>query len=118
VINVVPFRQDKRVRILAVCTPRRSAALPDVPTLAEAGLPGYAYESWWGMFATAKTPKNIVAKVNDEVRRILTVPDVRDTLSKQGAEPMTMTPEEFTAFVQSETEKMGKLVKASGAKVE
>ncbi len=118
VINVVPFRQDKRVRILAVCTPRRSAALPEVPTLAESGLAGYAYESWWGMFAPAKTPVNLVVKINDEVRRILTVPEVKDVLAKQGAEPLSMTPAEFTTFLRTETEKMGKLVKASGAKAE
>ena len=118
VINVVPFRQDKRVRILAVCTPRRSAALPDVPTLAEAGLTGYSYESWWGVFASAKTPKPLVTKVNEEVKRILALPDVKDVLAKQGAEAMAMTPDEFNGFVKSETEKMGKLVKASGAKAD
>ena len=117
-INVVPFRQDKRVRILAVCTPRRSAALPDVPTLAEAGLPGYSYESWWGMFAAAKTPKPLVTRLNEEVLRILALPEVKDVLSKQGAESLTMNADEFAAFVKAETEKMGRLVKASGAKAE
>lgn len=118
VINVVPFRQDKRVRLLAVSTPRRSPVLPDVPTLAEAGLPGYSFTAWWGIFAAAKMPKNTVGKVNGEVHRILALPQVLETLSKQGAEPMSMTPERFESFVRVETEKMAKLVKASGAKPE
>lgn len=118
VINVVPFKQDKRIRIVAVCTPKRSPALPDVPTLAEAGITGYAFESWWGMFAPSKMPTKLLAKLNDEVRRILNLPDVKEVLVKQGAEPMMMTSDQFTAFVKAETEKMGKLVKASGARID
>jgi tripartite-type tricarboxylate transporter receptor subunit TctC len=117
-INVVGLRQDKRVRILAVSTPKRSPALPDVPTLAEAGLAGYAFEAWWGVFATSKTPKPLVTKVNDEIRRIQTLPEVKDIFAKQGAEGMSMTPAEFEVFVKSETAKMAKLVKLSGAKAD
>ena len=117
-INVIPFRQDKRVRVLAVSTPKRSSALPDVPTLAEAGLAGYAFEAWWGVFASGKTPKTLVTKLNDEIRRIQGLPEVKDTLSKQGAEAMIMAPAEFEAFVRAETEKMAKLVKRSGAKAD
>jgi tripartite-type tricarboxylate transporter receptor subunit TctC len=117
-VNAVPFRQDKRVRILAVCTPRRSVALPDIPTLAEAGLPGYEFESWWGMFAPARIPKGLATKMNDEVRRILSLPDVKEVLAKQGAEPLSMTAELFASFVRTETDKMAKLVKISGARIE
>ena len=117
-INVIPFRQDKRVRVLAVSTPKRTSALPDVPTLAEAGLAGYAFEAWWGTFASAKTPKALVTRLNDEIRRIQTLPDVKDTFAKQGAEAMSMTPAEFDTFVRAEADKMAKLVKISGAKAE
>ncbi|MBM3356442.1 MAG: tripartite tricarboxylate transporter substrate binding protein [Betaproteobacteria bacterium] len=118
VINVVPLQQDKRIRVLAVCTPKRSPALPDVPTLAELGIKGYAFESWWGMFGPARLPKGLTVKLNAEVRRILSLPEVREVLGKQGAEPLAMSADEFTAFVKAETEKMGRLVKASGARID
>ncbi len=78
----------------------------------------YQFESWWGMFAPARIPKGVVTKMNDEVRRILNFADVKEVLEKQGAEPMNMTAEAFASFVRAETDKMGKLVKISGARIE
>jgi len=118
VINVVPLKQDKRIRIVAVCTPKRSPALPEVPTLAELGVKDYAFESWWGMFAPGKLPKSLTARLNTEVRRILSLPEVKEVLAKQGAEPMAMGADEFAVFVKAEIEKMGRLVKASGARID
>ena len=87
-------------------------------TIAEAGLPGFDVGLTFGLLAPGKTPKNVVDRLNAEVGKILAMPDVRDTLSKAGGEPVGSTPEEFGAFIRSETQKWGAAVKQAGLKPE
>ena len=104
-----------KLRPIAVTTPKRSPALPDVPTIAEAGVPGYEATSWFGLLAPAKTPAPIVAKLNASILKALADPDVKKKLMEQGAEPHPESPEQFAQFIASETAKWGKIVKQSGA---
>jgi tripartite-type tricarboxylate transporter receptor subunit TctC len=89
--------------------------LPDVPTIAEAGYPGGQFDFWLGMLAPAKTPREVVAKVNGEINRALRSPDMIERLAKLGSEPMPMTPEQFDAFIASEYEVLGKVMRDAGA---
>lgn len=113
--SVIPFIQSGRLRALAVTTRERSAALPNVPTMEEAGVAGYESSAWFGLLGPAGVPREIVTRLNTEVVRILKLPDVRQNLAGQGAEPLFMTPDEFGAFIKAETAKWAKVVKASGA---
>lgn len=114
----VPQIKGGRVRALGVTTTTRSPAIPDVPTIAEQGLAGYEVSSWQGVFAPAGTPKEIVNRLNAEIRRILAMPETRQKLLDTGSEPADATPAEFAAFVKADTEKWAQVVKASGVKVE
>jgi tripartite-type tricarboxylate transporter receptor subunit TctC len=107
-----------KLRALAVTTARRSTLVPDLPTLSEAGLPGFDISTWWGFLAPAGTPREIVAKWNAEVARILATPEMKAFFAQQGAEPSPTSPEAFGAMIQSEIAKYAKIVKASGAKVD
>ena len=100
-----------RVQALAVTTTKRSSILPDVPTMAEAGMPGFDTSTWGGLLAPAGTPKATVAKLNTEVNRILALPDVRKTLQDAGIEPGGGTPQQFGDFIQSEMLKWAKVAK-------
>ena len=82
-----------------------------MPTVAEAGVPGYVFDPWFGILAPAKTPKDMLNKLNREIARILQLPDVKERLSGMGADPVGSTPEEFGAFIRSETEKWARVVK-------
>lgn len=104
-----------KLRPLAVTTPKRSPALPDVPTIAEAGVPGYEATSWFGLLAPAKTPAPVIAKLNASILKALADPDVKKKLMEQGAEPHPEKPEQFAEFIASETAKWGQIVKQSGA---
>jgi tripartite-type tricarboxylate transporter receptor subunit TctC len=107
-----------RVKALAVTTAKRTALAPDLPTIAESGLPGFDISTWFGVFLPAKTPPAIVEKLHAEFTRALAAPDVREKMLQLGAEPVGNRPEEFAAFIKSEAGKYAKLVKASGAKVD
>ncbi len=107
-----------KLKALAVTTARRSALIPELPTLAETGLPGFDIYTWWGFMAPAGTPKAIVAKWNAEVTRILASPEMKAFFAQQGAEPAADTPEHFAALIKSEIDKYAKIVKQSGAKVD
>jgi tripartite-type tricarboxylate transporter receptor subunit TctC len=113
VLASIPSIRDNRMRAIAVSTAKRSSALPDVPTVAEAGLPGFVFDFWIGMLAPAKTPKAIVNKLNAEVRNILQQPDVKDRLSKLGADPMPMSPEQFDAYMKEEFATLGAVMKSA-----
>ncbi|MEJ8840712.1 tripartite tricarboxylate transporter substrate binding protein [Ramlibacter sp. AN1133] len=104
-----------KLRPLAVTTAKRSPELPDVPTIAEAGVPGYEATSWFGMFAPAGTPAPIVAKLNGALVKALADPQVKKKLAEQGAEPYSEKPEQFAEFIRQETAKWSKVVKDSGA---
>jgi len=107
-----------KLRALAVTTPKRLPALPDVPTVAEAGLPGYETSTWGGLLAPAGTPKATVQKLAAETTRILALPDVRERMLAAGVEPVGGTPEQFAAFIGSEMVKWGKVAKAAGIEPE
>jgi len=107
-----------KLRPIAVTTLKRSPALPDVPTIAESGLPGYDASSWFGMHAPAGTPKDIISKIYGVVSASLRTPEMIERLSSQGAEAVGNTPEEFSEFVRAEIAKWAKVVKASGARVD
>jgi tripartite-type tricarboxylate transporter receptor subunit TctC len=106
-----------RVLALAVSTAKRSAMFPDVPTVAEAGVPGFDYDQWYGILASAKTPRPLVNTVNKEIVRILNLPDIKERMSTQGATPTPTTPDEFVAFIRSEVKRFAKVLIAAGARI-
>jgi tripartite-type tricarboxylate transporter receptor subunit TctC len=106
-----------QVRALGTTGTKRSALTPDIPTIAEAGVPGYEATIWLGVMAPAGTPKEIVDKLNAEVNKVIARPDVKEAWAKQGAVPMPMTPAEFDKYLRADIEKWANVVKISGAKV-
>ena len=116
VFSSTPLIKSGKVRAIAITSARRSPTAPDYPTVAESGLPGYESVSWYGILATAGTPKPIVERLNNEIRKIVASTEVRDALANQGAEPVTDTPEEFAAIVLADVAKWAKIVKTTGAK--
>ena len=107
-----------KLRALAVTTAKRSPELPDVPTIAEAGVPGYEATSWFGLFAPARTPAPVVTRLNLALAKVLGQADVKKKIADQGAEPYAESPAQFAAFIQKETAKWGQVVKASGASID
>jgi tripartite-type tricarboxylate transporter receptor subunit TctC len=113
--SVIHFVQAGRLRPIAVTSQARSPVLPDVPTAAESGLPGYSVTSWYGLFAPPGTPAPIIDKLNSEIRIVLKAPDVAERLATMGAQAAPTTPEEFGRIVRSEIARWAPVVKASGA---
>jgi tripartite-type tricarboxylate transporter receptor subunit TctC len=107
-----------KLKALAVTTPQRAAALPDVPTMAESGLPGFDVSTWFGIFAPAGTPAPVVARLNQALTDALRSPEMRDRLGRMGAVPAPMSSEQFAALVRSELAKYQSVVKFSGARVD
>ena len=107
-----------KLRALAVTSRQRSSLMPDLPTVAEAGLPGYEVASWFGLLAPANTPRTVVTRLNAEIVRMLASAEMRDRFAGLGAEPRTTTPEAFAAFIPVEIRKWAKVVKDSGARAE
>ena len=107
-----------KVRALAVTTAKRTALAPELPTIAEAGLPGFDISTWFGVFAPAGTPKPALDRLHAEFARALAAPDVLEKMTSLGAEPVGNTPEEFAAFIRAEADKYAKVIRASGAKVD
>ena len=117
-LSAVPHLQSGQLRAIAVAANKRLAQLPDVPTMAEAGLPDFEVSSWNGLFAPAKTPPEIIARLHREAVKALALPDVRAKLLAEGAEPVGSAPEEFAAYIRAEIDKWGRVVRASGARVD
>jgi tripartite-type tricarboxylate transporter receptor subunit TctC len=113
-VPALPFITDGKLLALAVTTAQRSPALPDVPTVAEAGLPGYEYQDWWGVFAPAATPRAVVDKISKEIARVLDLPDVTNHLRSQGAEAKPSNPDEFAAFVRAKIEDARRVATSAG----
>jgi tripartite-type tricarboxylate transporter receptor subunit TctC len=107
-----------KMRALAVSTKRRIAAAPDVPTMDEAGVPGYEAIGWFGVVAPASTPADIVNRLNREIAAALAVPEVRERAIAAGAEPLTNSPQEFAAFIREETRKWAQVIKAADIKLQ
>ena len=116
--TIVPMVKAGRIRAIAVSSIKRSAALPEAPTFAESGLPGFDVTSWFCVVGPVGIPKPIVARLNSEIVKILNSPESRERLVASGVNVETTTPEELRAFVHSEIQKMGKAVRDSGAKVD
>ena len=115
-ISTTPHVKTNRLRALATTGAKRSPALPDLPTVAEAGVPGYANSSWSALAAPDGTPKPLIARLNKEFIEILRMPDIQQKHSEVGAEIVASTPEQFHAYLKAEVAKFGKLVKAAGIK--
>jgi len=113
-----PFIKAGKLRALAVVAPQRSSALPDVPTVAEAGLPGYDVTTWYGLFAPAATPRPIITRLNQETVRILHSPEMGERLAAMGTDARTSTPDEFAAYLREEIAKWGDVVKKAGLKAD
>ena len=114
----LPLVKTGKIRALGVTSATRSPAAPAIPTITESGLPGYEVNNWYGILAPRGTPKEIVSKLNAEIVKILNMPDVKESLAVQGAEPVSGTPEQFAAYIKEETEKWAKIVKYSGARLD
>jgi tripartite-type tricarboxylate transporter receptor subunit TctC len=107
-----------RLRLLGVASAKRSPQLPDVPTISEAGVPGYEAITWFGLLAPARTPKPIVVRLSAALVKVVHAPDIKSQLEIQGYDPVGSSPEEFAAFIRTESQKYAKVVKLSGAKVD
>jgi len=116
--TVLPQVQAGRLRGIAVLGGKRSVAVPQFPTLAEAGLKGFEVNNWTGIFAPAGTPAAVVTKLNAESNRVMQLPEVQSRLPREGLRHIAMTPEEFASFVRAEKDKWAPLVKASGARAD
>ena len=106
--------RDGQLQALAVGSPKRAAALPEVPTTTEAGVPGSEFNFWIGMMAPAKTPREVVNRLHDEVAKALASPEVKDRFLKLGADAWTLKPEQFDAYIKDEITSNARLVKAAG----
>jgi tripartite-type tricarboxylate transporter receptor subunit TctC len=115
---IVGHIKAARVRVLGIASPQRSPQLPDVPTISEAGVPGFEAVNWFGMFAPAKTPKPIITRLNDVLVKVLHTDEVRSQYRKLGADAVGSTPEEFAAFVRRDIDQYARVVKLSGAKLD
>jgi tripartite-type tricarboxylate transporter receptor subunit TctC len=118
ILNVLPLAKSGRVVALATSTGKRALAMPELPTIAEAGVPGYVFDPWFGLLTTANVPRPVMAKLNGEVVRILGLPDVKERLLALGAEPNPMTPAAFDAHVKTEIAKFSKIIREANIKVE
>ena len=118
VITGLPQVKSGRLRALAVSGAHRSPAMPDVPTMTEAGVRGYESNTWYGVLAPKATPRPIVMKRNAEIVAIIRLPELKDRLLAEGAEPIGNTPEQFGEFIKSEIAKWGKVIRAAGIKAE
>jgi len=112
--TAIPQVKAGKIRALAVTTLKRSAHLPDLPTISEAGLPGYEADNWYGVAVPARTPRAIIDRLNTEVVRALNMPDVKQLLFNQGLEVATGTPEAFGTYMKSEDIKWAKVIKDAG----
>ena len=115
---LMPHVKSGRLKALGVGGTQRSPALPDVPTIAEAGVPGYEYVTWYSIVVPAKTPRAIIDKINSRLAAVLAIPEIALRLSSQGAEPRSSTPEELTRLIQEDYKRLGAVIRSAGIKGE
>ncbi len=113
---VMPMIKAGRLKPLAVTTLKRSSLMPDLPTMAESGVPGFEVIIWYGVLAPSGIPKPIIARLNQEIKKIVQIPDVKERLAAQGAEAISSTPEEFAKRIREDMNKWAKIVRSSGAR--
>jgi len=116
--SAVPQIKAGKIKGIAVTTIKRSELMPNIPTIAESGLPGFDANNWYGLLAPAGTPRPIIMRLNTEVKKVLAMTDVKNFLFNQGLDPAPGTPEQFGAYIKSEMAKWAKVVKASGARAD
>jgi len=117
-VAVLPLVKGGKLKALGVTGATRSAAAPDLPTIAEEGVRGYDFSSWFGFFAPGKTPKAVIAKLNQEIVHILKTPEMKNRLTQDGADVIASTPQEFSAYLASETRKWEQVIKQAGIRLE
>jgi len=115
---LLPHVKTGKLRALGVGDARRSAAMPDVPTIAESGVPGYEYVLWYGLFAPAKTPRAVIDAMNAELKNVLAEPEMVQRLRVQGAEPSASSPAAFASFLREDTERLKKVIRSAGITAE
>jgi tripartite-type tricarboxylate transporter receptor subunit TctC len=118
ITTMLPVTRSGKLRGLAVTTAKRAVAAPELPTVAEAGVPGYDANAWFGLFVPAGTPHSVIERLNAETVKIIRLPETRERFLSLGAEPVGSTPAEFGSFFKAEVAKWGKVVKTSGAQVD
>jgi tripartite-type tricarboxylate transporter receptor subunit TctC len=118
IVSVLPFVRAGKLRGIAVTTAKRSPSAPDIPTIAESGVPGYDHGPWNGFLAPAKTPPAVIARLNEETARVLQLPETKAVFLNEGAEPVGNKPEEFGAIIKGETAKWAKVIQAAGIKAD
>ena len=117
-IQAMPFISSGRLKVLGVGGTKRSPVLPDVPTIAEAGVPGYEASNWWGVMAPAGTPAAVIKRLHTEINAILVMPEIRKRFESQGAETVSMSSAEFGKFIRADTVKWARVVKEAGIRAE
>ena len=118
IVSVMPHIRSGKVKALAISSQKRSLLLPELPTMIEAGVPGYVSDTYFGVFAPAGTPNEIIARLNTELVKIVHGAETKERLMKLGAEPVGSTPEQLAALVKGENAKWAKVIKDAGVKVE
>jgi tripartite-type tricarboxylate transporter receptor subunit TctC len=118
IVPAVPHVQGNTVRAIAVTGSQRSKILPDVPTMAEAGLPGYEFSTWWGILAPASTPAATVAALNQQITQAMRSRDVTERMNKEGAEVVASSPEQLGSFIRTEVTKWADVIKTAGIKID
>ena len=117
-ITVMSYIKSGKLKAIAITGEKRKSALPQVPTMAEAGMPGFEVRSWYGIFAPGATPRPIIDRLSSEFARIVAMPDITEQLISQGVEPLISTPEQFAAIVKADMDRYARIVKEANIKLE
>lgn len=112
--QTIEYVEAGKLNALAIATPRSNPVLPNVPTFAEAGLPEYRYDSWFGVMAPANTPQTILKRISDDIGDVMQMSDVRDRLARQGVDVVTSAPDLFDSLIRSDAERYGKMMRDAG----
>jgi tripartite-type tricarboxylate transporter receptor subunit TctC len=114
----LPYIKAGRLRAIAITSAQRYPGFPELPTVAESGVPGYEASAWFGVVVPAATPREVIARLNGEINKAVNLPDMKERFAQQGATPAPGSPEDFAAWIRAEIAKWAKVIKASGARVD